>query len=135
MTGPLPIPCDRPPLPSPVPRLRRRPLSSVTLQPRETDLARQTEHRCPRCGQQRKPSMAAQRRPQLSPREVEVLCIWLRGRSKSNAGETLYITASTVKTHIQRIRDKYDEVGRPAPTKLSLAIRAIQDGLIDIDDL
>ena len=135
MTGPLPIPCDRPPLPSPVPRLRRRPLSSVTMQPRETDSVRRTENRCPRCGQQRKTSMAEQRRPQLSPREIEVLRMWLRGQSKSNAGETLYITASTVKTHIQRIREKYERVGRPAPTKLSLAIRAVQDGLIDIDEL
>ena len=79
--------------------------------------------------------MAEQRRPQLSPREIEVLRMWLRGQSKSNAGETLYITASTVKTHIQRIREKYERVGRPAPTKLSLAIRAVQDGLIDIDEL
>lgn len=76
-----------------------------------------------------------QRRPNLSTREVEVLIAWLRTDSKTAVGNTLYITAATVRTHIQRIRDKYDAVGRPAPTKAALTVRAIQDGLITVDDL
>ncbi|WP_263998901.1 hypothetical protein [Mycolicibacterium vanbaalenii] len=37
-----------------------------------------------------------------------------------------------MKTHIERVRDKYEAVGRPAPTQALLLIRAIQDGWIDI---
>lgn len=73
-------------------------------------------------------------RPQLSKREVEVLLAWLRTESKREAAQQLYITAATVSTHIARIRDKYAEVGRPAPTKAHLLIRALQDGYSHISD-
>ncbi|WP_267891893.1 response regulator transcription factor [Mycolicibacterium conceptionense] len=75
------------------------------------------------------------RRPSLSPREIEVLVSWLKQESKSTTGQALYITASTVRTHLQRIRQKYADVDRPARTKAALAIRAIQDGLVDVDEL
>ncbi|WP_231965777.1 LuxR C-terminal-related transcriptional regulator [Mycobacterium sp. E802] len=75
------------------------------------------------------------RRPALSAREIEVLVSWIKEESKSTTGQSLYITASTVRTHLQRIRQKYTDVGRPASTKAALAIRAIQDGLVDIDEL
>jgi DNA-binding CsgD family transcriptional regulator len=74
-------------------------------------------------------------RPTLTGREQEVLLMWLRQENKSSAGQTLYITASTVRTHLQRIRRKYAAVGRPASTKLALALRAIQDGLVRVEDL
>lgn len=74
-------------------------------------------------------------RPSLSAREIEVLVSWLKQESKSTTGQELYITASTVRTHLQRIRQKYAAVGRPARTKAALAIRAIQDGLVDVDEL
>lgn len=73
--------------------------------------------------------------PDLTERECEVLIEWLRTDSKSAAGQRLFITRATVSTHIGRIRRKYADVGRPAPTKALLAIRAIQDGLVEIDDL
>ena len=63
---------------------------------------------------------AAVRRPSLSPREVEVLVSWIKQESKSTTGQALYITASTVRTHLQRIRQKYADVGRPARTKAAL---------------
>ena len=74
-------------------------------------------------------------RPDLSDREKEVLIAWLTTDSKIAVGQSLFITASTVRTHIQRIRDKYEAVGRPASTKAALTVRAIQDGLITVDDL
>lgn len=74
-------------------------------------------------------------RPALSAREIEVLVSWLKQQNKSEAGQNLYITSSTVRTHLQRIRQKYDMVDRPARTKMALAIRAIQDGLVDVDEL
>ncbi|SEH53421.1 regulatory protein, luxR family [Mycolicibacterium rutilum] len=74
-------------------------------------------------------------RPALSEREVEVLLNWLRTGSKASVGRALYISSSTVNTHLQRIREKYAAVGRPARSKVALAIRAIQDELLTIDDL
>ena len=38
-------------------------------------------------------------------------------------------------TYIARMRIKYAEVGRPASTKAALVARALQDGLVDLDDL
>lgn len=47
----------------------------------------------------------------------------------------LHIAPTTVRTHLQRIRAKYAALGRPATTKAALVARAIQDGLIDVEDL
>ncbi|MFZ2512398.1 MAG: helix-turn-helix transcriptional regulator [Gordonia sp. (in: high G+C Gram-positive bacteria)] len=67
-------------------------------------------------------------RPALSPREVEVLLAWLAADSKEEAAARLFISVSTVSTHVSRIRSKYAGVGRPAPTKAHLLARALQDG-------
>lgn len=73
--------------------------------------------------------------PQLSEREREVLTLWFQCESKQLVAERLTITPRTVGTHLDRIRVKYANVGRPAPTKAALLARAIQDGLVDVDDL
>ncbi|MCK0438377.1 LuxR C-terminal-related transcriptional regulator [Gordonia alkaliphila] len=72
-------------------------------------------------------------RPVLSEREIEVLIAWLLAESKEEAAASLYISASTVSTHISRIRAKYDAAGRAAPTKAHLLARALQDGYTDLD--
>ncbi|MBP2214769.1 MULTISPECIES: LuxR C-terminal-related transcriptional regulator [Rhodococcus] len=74
-------------------------------------------------------------RPKLSSREVEVLLEWLRSDSKGVVASRLYVTESTVSTHLMRIRRKYALVGRPASTKAALVARAVQDGLIALDEL
>ncbi|OMC39080.1 hypothetical protein A5740_03065 [Mycobacterium sp. GA-1841] len=74
-------------------------------------------------------------RPRLSNREQEALLNWLRHDSKRVAAAQMYVTEHTLSTHIERIRRKYDAVGRAAPTKAAMLARALQDGLIDIDDL
>ncbi|MER7450791.1 LuxR C-terminal-related transcriptional regulator [Nocardia beijingensis] len=74
-------------------------------------------------------------RPVLSSREIEVLLAWIASDSKVEVGQRLFISLGTVNTHLTRIRDKYAAVGRPAPTKAALVARALQDALIDIDDL
>ncbi|MGW0018732.1 LuxR C-terminal-related transcriptional regulator [Rhodococcus sp. NPDC003382] len=74
-------------------------------------------------------------KPTLSAREVEILREWLMSDSKSKAAARLFVAPTTVSTHIARIRDKYALVGRAAPTKAMLLARALQDGLIDIDEL
>lgn len=71
----------------------------------------------------------------LSRREVEVLREWLCSDSKQVVAQRLYIAPATVNTHLARIRDKYALAGRSASTKAALLVRALQDGLITIDEL
>lgn len=76
----------------------------------------------------RSPEAPRLQRPSLSRREVEVLLAWLAADSKEEAAASLYISVSTVSTHVSRIRSKYASVGRRAPTKAHLLARALQDG-------
>jgi DNA-binding CsgD family transcriptional regulator len=72
---------------------------------------------------------------ELAPRETEVLLAWLLCDNKDDVARQLQISPTTVRTHLQRIRDKYAAAGRPASTKAALVARAIQDGLVDVNDL
>lgn len=81
------------------------------------------------------PLRNAASRPDLSNREVEVLIAWLASDSKREVTERLFLADSTVSTYIQRVRSKYDAVGRPARTKVRLLLRAVEDGYIRLDDL
>jgi DNA-binding CsgD family transcriptional regulator len=81
------------------------------------------------------PAAQARPRPELAPREKEVLLAWILNDNKDDVARQLEISATTVRTHLQRIRDKYAAAGRPANTKATLLARAIQDGLIDVNDL
>lgn len=74
-------------------------------------------------------------RPNLTAREVEVLLSWCGIESKAATAKALHLAVGTVNTHLTRIRRKYADVGRPAPTKAALVARALQDGLIDITDI
>jgi DNA-binding NarL/FixJ family response regulator len=75
------------------------------------------------------------RSPRLAPRERQVLIAWCLTDSKDEAAQQLSIAPTTVRTILQRIRAKYAAVGRPATTKAALVARAIQDGIIGVDDL
>ncbi|MER7554395.1 MULTISPECIES: response regulator transcription factor [Streptomyces] len=74
-------------------------------------------------------------RPKLSARETEVLVEWFQSESKDFVGQRLGISPRTVSTHLEHIRVKYAMSGRDAPTKAALLARAIQDGLVQLDDL
>ena len=74
-------------------------------------------------------------RPGLSTREREVLIAWFQTENKEFVAKRLFIEPSTVRTHLQRARAKYAAVGRPAPTKAALIARAVQDGILGIEDL
>ena len=74
-------------------------------------------------------------RANLAPREKEVLLAWFRTESKDLVARQLQIAPTTVRTHLQRVRAKYAAVGRPATTKAALVARAIQDGIVSINDM
>lgn len=67
---------------------------------------------------------------QLSAREREMLRLYAAGLPLKAVAERLGVAYSTAKENITRVRVKYVEVGRPAPTKIDLLRRAIEDGLL-----
>ena len=70
----------------------------------------------------------------LSDREREVLSLYASGLTQKQVGFELNIAPSTVKEHIDRVRKKFADVGRPITDKTDFLKRAIEDGLIgDID--
>lgn len=77
----------------------------------------------------------ASNRPQLSPREMQVLRAWFASSSKDLVAAKLNITVKTVDTYITRVRVKYANVGRAARTKSELVSRALDDGLITLVEL
>lgn len=78
---------------------------------------------------------AAVGRLNLSDREKQLLAAWLRTDSKEEVARSLHIAPATVRTHVQRVRTKYTNAGRPAPTKAALLARAIEDGIVGLGDL
>jgi DNA-binding NarL/FixJ family response regulator len=74
-------------------------------------------------------------RPQLSDQEVNVLLEWFQCESKELVARELNIKVSTVNSYLARVRSKYAGLGRDAPTKAALVARAIQDGLVTVDEL
>lgn len=74
-------------------------------------------------------------RPVLTRRERDVLVAWIHDDSKDRVARRLHIATATVRTVLQRIRAKYAAAGRPAPTKAALVARALQDGLVKLDEL
>ena len=68
---------------------------------------------------------------QLSTREREVLRLYATGLPLKVVAERLGVAYSTAKENITRIRVKYVDVGRPAPTKVDLLRRAMEDGIVN----
>lgn len=67
---------------------------------------------------------------QLGRREREILHLYASGLPLKLAAEQLGIGYSTAREYLDRIRLKYVEVGRPAPTKVDLLRRAVEDGIL-----
>lgn len=67
---------------------------------------------------------------QLSAREREVLRLYAAGLPLKVVADRLGVAYSTAKENITRVRVKYVEVGRPAPTKIDLRLRAMEDGIL-----
>jgi DNA-binding CsgD family transcriptional regulator len=74
---------------------------------------------------------AAPARPRLAPRQRDVLVAYAAGNDLlPTVARSLGMERETLKTHLRRIRAKYAEVGRPAPTRRDLYVRAVEDGLL-----
>lgn len=69
-------------------------------------------------------------RPRLSAQETRVLVSYASGLKLDTAARRAGIRPSTAKQYLDRVRRKYRDVGRPAQTKLELAARAREDGLL-----
>ncbi|MEV1174342.1 response regulator [Nonomuraea sp. NPDC049784] len=74
-------------------------------------------------------------RPQLSDKERAALLFWFQSMSKASVAARMGIKERTVRQYIDRARVKYAAAGRPAPTKEKLLICAIQDGLVQPDEV
>lgn len=66
----------------------------------------------------------------LSARERDVLRLYAAGLPLKVVADRLGVAYSTAKENITRVRMKYVEVGRPAPTKVDLLRRAMEDGIL-----
>ena len=67
---------------------------------------------------------------QLGRRERDVLHLYASGLPLKMVAMQLGIAHSTAREYLDRIRVKYIEVGRPAPTKVDLLRRAVEDGIL-----
>lgn len=66
----------------------------------------------------------------LSDREREVLSLYASGLTQKQVAFELGVAPTTVKEHIDRVRTKYANVGRPVTDKTDFLKRAAEDGLI-----
>jgi DNA-binding CsgD family transcriptional regulator len=64
----------------------------------------------------------------LAPREKLVAVLYADGQSCPEISSQTGIAVSTIRSVIRDIRRRYRMQGRPAPTKLALRSRLIEDG-------
>jgi DNA-binding NarL/FixJ family response regulator len=73
----------------------------------------------------------AEATPALSPQELRALTLYASGLPLKSVAWRLGVTVYTAKGYIDRVRQKYADVGREARTKLELHLRAVEDGWLD----
>ncbi|MGI5217323.1 LuxR C-terminal-related transcriptional regulator [Nocardia sp. CA-290969] len=70
----------------------------------------------------------------LSPRQEEVLTLYASGEKASRVARLTGLSEQTVNDYLSRIRQKYADAGRPAPTKTDLYKRAVEDGWLPVPE-
>ncbi|WP_255246949.1 response regulator transcription factor [Skermania piniformis] len=70
----------------------------------------------------------------LSPRQQEVLTLYASGEKASRVARLTGLSEQTVNDYLARIRQKYADAGRPAPTKTDLYKRAVEDGWLPVPE-
>lgn len=78
-------------------------------------------------GAMRRHQAAAAARPQLTPRENEVLQHLAAGDSVAQVAKTLYMSESTVKTHIGKVYDKLGVHNRAAVIMAAVRLGLVKD--------
>lgn len=71
----------------------------------------------------------------LSPRQRQVLELYASGEPANRVASLTGLSTETVNVYLSRIRRKYADAGRPAPTKTDLYKRALEDGWLPIPRL
>ena len=66
----------------------------------------------------------------LSPREREVLSLYASGLSLKQVAHQMSIAVGTAKDYIDRVRDKFAAIDKPAGNKTELVLRALEQGLL-----
>jgi DNA-binding NarL/FixJ family response regulator len=69
-------------------------------------------------------------RPALSPQEARALELYATGMPMKLVARRMAISEETVKQYVSRVREKYARADRPAPTKIELYHRAVEDGYL-----
>ncbi|WP_406863435.1 response regulator [Streptomyces sp. HUAS MG47] len=67
-------------------------------------------------------------RPHLAPKEIEVLLAYASGLTLKATARRTGISPHTAKYYLDRVKDKYQQAGRPTFTKIDLARRVGEDG-------
>ncbi len=71
-------------------------------------------------------------RPRLSPQERAILVAYASGMTLDAAARHAGVKPVTAKTYLNRVKAKYQQLGRPAATKLELAHRVREDTLAEM---
>ena len=67
-------------------------------------------------------------RPTLSAQETRTLRLYATGMPIKSVARRLGISPETARQYVRRVREKYSQAHRAAPTKLDLYHRAVEDG-------
>ncbi|HEY9373287.1 hypothetical protein [Streptomyces sp.] len=67
--------------------------------------------------------------PRLAPKELRILLDYASGMTLKSAARRAGVTPNTAKDYLSRVKSKYRLAGRPAYTKIDLALRVREDGL------
>ncbi|MEV6399903.1 response regulator transcription factor [Streptomyces sp. NPDC051907] len=70
-------------------------------------------------------------RPRLAPKELQVLLDYASGLTLKTTARRAGISPNTAKYYLDRVKDKYQQAGREAYTKIDLARLVHEDGLGD----
>ena len=70
--------------------------------------------------------LGGEARPNLSEREKEILGLLARGSTDQQISEALFISPATVRSHLDRIRDKTSCRRRPELTRLAIDLGLIE---------
>lgn len=70
--------------------------------------------------------------PSLSPQELRALRLYASGLKMDSVARRLGVSPATVREYLDRVKRKYEQVGRPARTKAELWHVAAEDGHVPL---